>query len=319
MEKKSSGRFGEVWRAMMEDTVVAVKMFSSDEELSWKTEQDMFTLPQMTHDNILLFLGVDHRPDHPQTHWIVTEYHENGSLYDYLQTNVITWPELCKIAESMTRGLMYLHEEIPETKVDGCKPIIAHRDFKSKNVLLKKDLTACIADLGLALVFNSLKPVGDPHVQVGTRRYMAPEVLDGAINFTKDSFLRIDMYAFALVLWELASRCIIQDEPVNDYKMPFEVEAGLNPTLDTMQKLIVLRKHRPKILKSWYNHTGLFNLYDSIIEECWDDDAEARLSASCVVERIANLRRGTEYYSDIPIIRVDSPDNFSIVVDNCFY
>lgn len=48
-------------------------------------------------------------------------------------------------------------------------------------------------------------------VQVGTRRYMAPEVLEGAINFTRDSFLRIDMYACGLVLWELASRCTVQD------------------------------------------------------------------------------------------------------------
>lgn len=46
---------------------------------------------------------------------------------------------------------------------------------------------------------------------MGTRRYMAPEVLEGAINFQRDSFLRIDMYAFGLVLWELASRCTAAD------------------------------------------------------------------------------------------------------------
>lgn len=48
-------------------------------------------------------------------------------------------------------------------------------------------------------------------VQVGTRRYMAPEVLEGAINFSRDAFLRIDMYACGLVLWELASRCTAQE------------------------------------------------------------------------------------------------------------
>ena len=40
---------------------------------------------------------------------------------------------------------------------------------------------------------------------------MAPEVLEGAINFTRESFLYIDVYAFALVLWELASRCSCVD------------------------------------------------------------------------------------------------------------
>lgn len=36
---------------------------------------------------------------------------------------------------------------------------------------------------------------------------MAPEVLEGAICFNRDAFLRIDMYACGLVLWELLSRC----------------------------------------------------------------------------------------------------------------
>ena len=40
---------------------------------------------------------------------------------------------------------------------------------------------------------------------------MAPEVLDGAISFTKDAFLRIDIYAAALVMWELLTRCNVSE------------------------------------------------------------------------------------------------------------
>lgn len=40
---------------------------------------------------------------------------------------------------------------------------------------------------------------------------MAPEALEGAINFQRDAFLRIDMYAVGLVLWELAARCTAAD------------------------------------------------------------------------------------------------------------
>lgn len=66
---------------------------------------------------------------------------------------------------------MHLHEPIHgKTPGDPVKPAIAHRDFKSKNVLLKNDMTACIADFGLALVFVSGKSCGDTHGQVGTRR-----------------------------------------------------------------------------------------------------------------------------------------------------
>lgn len=64
------------------------------------------------------------------------------------------------------RGLMHLHEEIPANKADGYKPAVAHRDFKSKNVLLKADMSACIADFGLALIFHPGKPCGDTHGQV---------------------------------------------------------------------------------------------------------------------------------------------------------
>lgn len=61
---------------------------------------------------------------------------------------------------------MHLHEEIPSERSDQYKPAIAHRDFKSNNVLLKHDLTACIADFGLALVFQPAKSCGDTHGQV---------------------------------------------------------------------------------------------------------------------------------------------------------
>ena len=50
------------------------------------------------------------------------------------------------------------------------------------------------------------------YFQVGTVRYMSPELLEGAVNFSRDTFLRIDMYACALVLWEIASRCKMTED-----------------------------------------------------------------------------------------------------------
>lgn len=69
------------------------------------------------------------------------------------------------------------------------------------------------------------KSCGDTHGQVGTRRYMAPEVLEGAINFNRDAFLRIDVYACGLVLWEMVSRCDVVG-PVGEYALPFEAEVS---------------------------------------------------------------------------------------------
>lgn len=44
--------------------------------------------------------------------------------------------------------------------------------------------------------------------QVGTARYMAPEVLESRINLENiESFKQADVYSMALVLWEIISRC----------------------------------------------------------------------------------------------------------------
>lgn len=287
IEVKARGRFGAVWKANYKTDVVAVKVFPIQDKQSWLSEQQIFKLPRMDHDNILHYIGAEKRGDNLQAEfWLITAYHERGSLCDFLKANTVTFQQLCKIAETMSRGLMHLHEEVPSAKGEGFKPAVAHRDFKSKNVLLKTDLTACIADFGLALVFQPGKPCGDTHGQVGTRRYMAPEVLEGAINFSRDAFLRIDMYACGLVLWELASRCTAQQGPIGEYRLPFEEETGQHPSLEDMQELVVHKKQRPVLRNDWKSHLGLHVLCDTM-EECWDHDAEARLSASCVMERIA--------------------------------
>ena len=89
-----------------------------------------------------------------------------GSLCDFLKSLVVSWNDLCKIARTMTAGLTHLHEELARSGTLDMKPAIAHRDFKSKNVLIKSDLTACLADFGLALIFEPGKSCGDTHGQV---------------------------------------------------------------------------------------------------------------------------------------------------------
>ena len=46
-------------------------------------------------------------------------------------------------------------------------------------------------------------------LQVGTVRYMSPEVLDGAVNLRdcESALKQVDIYAMGLVLWEIATRC----------------------------------------------------------------------------------------------------------------
>ena len=106
----------------------------------------------------------------------------------------------------------HLHTEIFGTKG---KPAMAHRDIKTKNILVKRDGTCAIADFGLAVRFDSETNEIDiaPNTRVGTRRYMAPEVLDETLNKSNiESFKAADMYAFGLVLWEITRRTLTGDK-----------------------------------------------------------------------------------------------------------
>lgn len=58
--------------------------------------------------------------------WVCGCFSLQGSLTDFLKANVVSWNELCHIAQTMARGLAYLHEDIPGLK-DGHKPAISHR------------------------------------------------------------------------------------------------------------------------------------------------------------------------------------------------
>ncbi|XP_043233949.1 activin receptor type-2B-like [Amphibalanus amphitrite] len=291
LEIVTRGRFVAIWRGRLRAEPVAVKIFPGHERRSWQAEREVLQLPQMNHENLVRFIDVEKHTDLAQVeYWILSEYCEHGSLCDYLKGHLVSWPEALRIAEGVARGLAHLHEEAPLSRAAGAaKPAVAHRDFKSKNVLLRADLTPCVADFGLALIFYPHRPIGDVHPQVGTRRYMAPEVLEGSICFHRDAFLRIDMYALGLVLWELASRCSAAPGPVADYRLPFEEEVGPHPSLDDMQHQVASRRVRPRLQPHWRLHQGLEVLCETA-EDCWDNDAEARVSASCVLERMGALR-----------------------------
>ena len=72
-----------------------------------------------------------------------------------------------KILIGTVKGLKYLHSMVPV-------PVV-HRDMKSENVLLTKELEPRIADLGEA------RTMAKDHSMtvVGTNGYTAPEVLRG--------------------------------------------------------------------------------------------------------------------------------------------
>ena len=206
-ETIGGGRFGQVYLGYFQGEKYAVKKFYSRDEQSWFREKEIYNSFNMRHENILTYVAADILSNNEVTElWLITQFHPKGSLFDDLHRDSFSVEKTLKVIYSACRGISYLHLELPGTQG---KPSIAHRDIKSKNMLVRNDDTVCIADFGLAIVANSNNPtLSTPeNLRQGTKRYMAPELLEEKVNPKYfESFIRTDMYSFGLVLWEVCRR-----------------------------------------------------------------------------------------------------------------
>lgn len=63
---------------------------------------------------------------------------------------------------------------------------------------------------------------------------------------------------------------------------------GQHPTFDQMQVLVTRKKARPLFPEAWVDCSAT-RLVRETVDDCWDQDAEARLTALCVEERLIEL------------------------------
>lgn len=63
----------------------------------------------------------------PSFYRLISHYHEHGSLYDFLNQNIITPSQCLLMLHSAASGLVHLHTDISGLRG---KPAIAHRDIK---------------------------------------------------------------------------------------------------------------------------------------------------------------------------------------------
>ncbi|KAL3309773.1 Activin receptor type-1, partial [Cichlidogyrus casuarinus] len=272
-----TGRFGEVWKGIFKGELVAVKLFQSRDECSWARETSIYSTGLLSHDNLLAYYASDmiSKGDVTQL-WLVTAFHPRGSLFDFLQENELSLFDLLKLLRSAFSGLDYLHLEQTGT---CCKPSIAHRDIKTKNILVKLNGEVCIADLGLAIVKHSpVSALSDSFsnqqaveaslfkckVRVGTKRYMSPELLINSVNVTKEtnespflldfgSLSGEDGLSFELPheaylaadIYAMAFvmweclRRVRTDSAPDPYKVPFWNVVSADPSFEAMQNLLI--------------------------------------------------------------------------------
>lgn len=184
---------------------------------------------------------------------IVTEYINNGSLYDALRKNrskkadssikSLTGTQKSIIALGIAHGMKYLH---------GMGVI--HRDLKSENILLDDQMLPRISDFGVSrFIEETLGDGANSNLvmtkSVGTPHWMAPELILSD-NYTN----KVDIYAYGMLLWEMLSE-----------KQPFHNLNGAQITLAVCQKgeRPSFPHHTPKRLKN-------------LIIKCWAQDPNDR-------------------------------------------
>ncbi|TMS38466.1 hypothetical protein L596_005186 [Steinernema carpocapsae] len=241
------GRYGEVRKAAYRGRTVAVKTFYTTEEDSWRNERAIYETNMLNHDNILQFVAADISSVDSMTQMLlITDFCEYGSLYDYLRSGVkITLEEAIKLAYTSICGVEHLHCPVIGTE-NRNKPEIAHRDIKTKNVIVKRPGVCCIADFGLAVQYKDELTPKNVKVRVGTKRYMSPEVLTDTLNVANfDNFKLSDIYAFSLLLWEI----LVHLSPESDsHSVANTTSSGLN----SLEKQNSFKKEKNKPVQYYH-------------------------------------------------------------------
>ncbi|KAG2796041.1 hypothetical protein PC111_g21820 [Phytophthora cactorum] len=200
----SSGAYGEVWLGRLRGDIIAVKRLTRERRRQVH-ELEVFAaeiqlMASLEHPNVLGLTGVAWNT--LENMLLIMEFMELGDLQYVLQyqngdkvqvstgSNSIdefSWAShKAKIARDISCGLQYLH---------SLKPIVVHRDLKSKNVLIGDNYEAKLSDFGVSRTRR-----GDETMTsgVGTAYWTAPEVLAGHKYSEK-----ADIYSLGVVLAEL--------------------------------------------------------------------------------------------------------------------
>ncbi|CAN8312388.1 unnamed protein product [Cochlearia groenlandica] len=192
--KIGEGGYGPVYKAILENTYVAIKILKSDISQGLKQfQQEIEVLSCMRHPNMVILLGAC-----PEYGCLVYEYMENGTLEDRLyckdNTPPLSWRARFRIAAEIATGLLFLHQAKPE-------PLV-HRDLKPANILLDRHLTSKISDVGLARLVPAA--VSDSFsnyymtAAAGTFCYIDPEYQQTGMLGVKS-----DLYSFGVVLLQI--------------------------------------------------------------------------------------------------------------------
>uniref|UniRef100_A0A0A8ZAT5 Protein kinase domain-containing protein n=1 Tax=Arundo donax TaxID=35708 RepID=A0A0A8ZAT5_ARUDO len=206
-QKVGSGGYGDVYKGVYNGKEIAVKKLHHLQGLDDKAFDSEFrNLSKVKHQNVVGLIGYCYQSRHKYIPYngelifakameriLCFEYMQGGSLDKHISDEYCTldWHICYQIIKGTCEGLNHLHGAHE-------KPIF-HLDLKPSNILLDKNMTAKIADLGLSRLVASTETHKTEIINVkGTLGYMPPEYIEGGY-ISK----RFDVFSLGVIILKI--------------------------------------------------------------------------------------------------------------------
>jgi len=260
------GMTSEVWRGRLRGEVVAIKKLRGNAagmslSMIQAAQRELRILANVQHPHIMKFIGLVVEEEEDSVRWVL-EYCYGDSLFHLLHNK---WNINLCLAQ---RFKMLIDTASAQDYLHNMDPPIIHRDLKSLNLMLAQPVEdeftvpdVKLADFGYARIEERAMTQA-----VGTKHWMAPEVLTGTEYTTK-----ADVFSFAMVIFEAAFRHV-PFERLKPHQVAQRIVQGVRPDND---RHIDLSSTPPRLLE--------------LIRACWQQNPDDRPDFVEIHERLIEL------------------------------